>query len=33
MVKGVMAINAAAKEAELEASRPKTMKKIVKIKR
>lgn len=33
MVKGVMAINAAAKEAKLEASRPKTMKKIVKIKR
>ena len=33
MVKGVMAINAAAKEAKLEASRPKMMKKIVKIKR
>lgn len=33
MVKGVMAINAAAKEAKLEGSRPKMMKKIVKIKR
>ena len=33
MVKGAMAINAAAKEAKLEASRPKMVKKIVKIRR
>ena len=33
MVKGAMAINAAAKEAKLEGSRPKMVKKIVKIRR
>jgi hypothetical protein len=33
MVKGAMAINAAAKEAKLEGSRPKMVKRIAKIKR